>query len=196
MLQRGSEYLILNFYVLFILKFLNKYNKIQFPSCFNKSLSHNLPSRFPLLDVPQDFSFRRTRQRERLGGFQTKLRFSLSFGSWHQGRTKTVGGPGPHFCGGPGTTFWRGGPFSNSNRSYKLQYNKIKTLNHWCSPKNPFYMREKEEITNALYTNLKCLSRLRAEASPDGGPKRQTILTITFCSAIWRNFLIETCYTN
>ena len=38
--------------------------------------------------------------------------------------------------------------------------------------------------------------RLRDEASPEGELKRQTILTITFCSAIWRNFLIETCYTN
>ena len=27
-----------------------------------------------------------------------------------QGRTKTVGGPGPYFCGGPGTTFFWG-PF-------------------------------------------------------------------------------------
>ena len=57
------------------------------------------------------------------GDFQSLKRFM-------QGRTKTVGGPGPHFCGGPGRDhiFW--GPFSNSNRSYKLQYNKIKTLNH------------------------------------------------------------------
>ena len=34
-------------------------------------------------------------------------RFSMGF---RQGRTKTVGGPGPHFCGGPRTTFL-GGPF-------------------------------------------------------------------------------------
>ena len=52
--------------------------------------------------------------------------------------------------------FW--GHFSNSNRSYKWQYNKIKTLNHWCSPMNPLYMREEGKITNSLYTNLKCLS--------------------------------------
>ena len=66
------------------------------------------------------------------------------------------GARGHIFVGGPDHIFR--GPFSNSNRSYKLQYNKIKTLNHWCSPKNPLYMREKGKITNALYTNLKCLS--------------------------------------
>ena len=37
------------------------------------------------------------------GDFQSLKRFM-------QGRTKTVGGPGPHFCGGPGTTFFWG-PF-------------------------------------------------------------------------------------
>ena len=70
-----------------------------------------------------------------------------------------VGGPGPHFCGGPGTTFL-GGPFPIPIGL--TNYNIItKTLNHWCSPKNPLYMREKGEITNALYPNLKCLSAVR-----------------------------------